>query len=81
MDKVEQILSMTNLKPTERFVLLSLHLHPNLEVDNVGIAKDIGVSLPTVVSALKTLKDEKLIEVTYLADEHTSPVRKITLNL
>ena len=81
MDKVEQIFLMKSLKPTERFVLLSLHLHPNLEVDNVSIAKDIGVSLPTVVSALKTLKDEKLIEVTYLADEHTSPVRKIKLLL
>ena len=81
MDKVEQILSMTNLKPTERLVLLSLHQHPHLEVDNVGIAKDIGVSLPTVVSALRTLKDEKLIDVTYLADEHTSPIRKIKLLL
>jgi DNA-binding MarR family transcriptional regulator len=81
MDKVNKILSLTELKPTERLILLFISEHPEQCESNIPIAHNVGISLPTVVTGLKNLSDGKYIIVTYETDEHTSPVRKITLNL
>ena len=81
MDKVDKILSLTDLKPTERLILLFISEHPEQCESNLPIAHSVGVSLPTVVSGLKDLSEKGFITVTYGVDGHTSPVRKITLNL
>lgn len=81
MDKLNKILSLTELKPTERLILLFISEHPEQCESNIPIAHSVGVSLPTVVNGLKNLSDGKYITVNYETDEYTSPVRKITLNL
>lgn len=81
MNKVTKILSLTELKPTERLILLFISEHPEQCESNIPIAHNVGVSLPTVATGLKNLSDGEYIIVTYETDEHTSPVRKITLNL
>ena len=81
MDKVNKILSLTELKPTERLILLFISEHPEQCESNIPIAHNVGISLPTVVTGLKNLSELGYVTVTYETDQHTSPVRKITLNL
>ena len=81
MDKLNKILSLTELKPTERLILLFISEHPEQCESNIPIAHSVGISLPTVVTGLKNLSELGYITVNYETDEHTSPVRKITLNL
>jgi len=81
MDKVKKILSLTDLKPTERLILLFISEHPEQCESNIPIAHSVGVSLPTVVTGLKNLSEKGFVTVNYETDEHTSPIRKITLNL
>jgi DNA-binding MarR family transcriptional regulator len=81
MDKLNKILSLTELKPTERLILLFISEHPEQCESNIPIAHNVGISLPTVVTGLKNLSEKGFVTVTYDVDEYTSPVRKITLNL
>lgn len=78
---IEKILNMKDLSPLERLALIALDLHPESGENNLTLAEELGMSLPTAASAVRKLHQLGYIEVTYLTDGHTSPQRKIEVKV